>query len=200
MLSWAIAMIACALVLIGYFVPDLQIISTPMITWAIILAGFALLVGVANLLGAHWSKIIQRKRGAVYSIVLIVAFVLTLVVGMINGPSGKGTLWIFENIQLPVEISLLAVLAITLAYASMRLLRRRVNAFSVLFVVTVLIILLGAAPLYMIGNIKSLSTLSAWIANVPALAGARGILLGVALGVIATGLRILMGTDRPYRG
>jgi hypothetical protein len=30
--------------------------------------------------------------------------------------------------------------------------------------------------------------------------GARGILIGVALGTIATGLRILMGVDRPYGG
>ncbi len=31
-------------------------------------------------------------------------------------------------------------------------------------------------------------------------AGARGILLGVALGSVTTGLRILMGVDRPYGG
>jgi hypothetical protein len=37
-----------------------------------------------------------------------------------------------------------------------------------------------------------------WILNVPTLAGVRGILLGVALGTIATGLRILLGADRPY--
>jgi hypothetical protein len=33
---------------------------------------------------------------------------------------------------------------------------------------------------------------------VPTLAGVRGILLGVALGTIATGLRVLMGAERPY--
>jgi len=32
------------------------------------------------------------------------------------------------------------------------------------------------------------------------MAGIRGILMGVALGSIATGLRILMGADRPYGG
>jgi hypothetical protein len=31
-------------------------------------------------------------------------------------------------------------------------------------------------------------------------AGARGILLGVALGSLTTGLRILIGADRPYSG
>ena len=32
------------------------------------------------------------------------------------------------------------------------------------------------------------------------LAGGRGILLGVALGSLVTGLRILFGVDRPYSG
>jgi hypothetical protein len=35
---------------------------------------------------------------------------------------------------------------------------------------------------------------------VVAAAGARGILLGVALGTLTTGLRILFGTDLPYKG
>ena len=30
--------------------------------------------------------------------------------------------------------------------------------------------------------------------------GARGILIGVALGTLTTGLRILFGADRPYGG
>jgi hypothetical protein len=36
------------------------------------------------------------------------------------------------------------------------------------------------------------------ITLVPATAGARGLLLGVALGAIATGLRVFLGFDRPY--
>jgi hypothetical protein len=32
------------------------------------------------------------------------------------------------------------------------------------------------------------------------IAGARGILLGIALGSVTTGLRILLGADRPYSG
>jgi len=80
------------------------------------------------------------------------------------------------------------------------LLRRRTNSFSVIFLVTALVVLLGTAPIYLIGVIPGLSSIRNFIAQVLSVAGARGILLGVALGTIATGLRILMGTDRPYGG
>jgi len=43
-------------------------------------------------------------------------------------------------------------------------------------------------------------SLPSLLAGIPAVAGARGILFGVALGTVATGLRVLMGADRPYGG
>jgi hypothetical protein len=54
-------------------------------------------------------------------------------------------------------------------------------------------------PLFTV-NLPLIGEIRSWIVSVPALGGARGILLGIALGTIATGLRILMGSDRPYGG
>ena len=95
----------------------------------------------------------------------------------------------------------MALLAVTLIYASIRLLRRRLNLFSVVFLVTALFILIGSAPLPLLGNVPILSDLiRPLITQVFATAGVRGILLGVALGTLTTGLRILLGADRPYGG
>jgi hypothetical protein len=96
---------------------------------------------------------------------------------------------------------LLALLAVTLIYASIRLLRRRLNLVSVLFLLTVLLVLISSAPLPFFGNIPILGNLvHPLITQVFATAGVRGILLGVALGTLTTGLRILLGADRPYGG
>jgi hypothetical protein len=95
---------------------------------------------------------------------------------------------------------LLAVLAIVLVFAAARLLTRRPKWYTVLFLVIVLIVLLGSVPLFFLGEIAPLIALRDWLTHVPAVAGARGLLLGVALGTVATGLRILMGVDRPYGG
>jgi hypothetical protein len=116
------------------------------------------------------------------------------------GPTGAASMWIFNNIQLPVESSLAALLVVVLAYACIRLLNRRPNSFSIIFVVTVLAVLAGTAPLLLSEAVPQLGWIRTLIIQIPAVAGARGILLGIALGTLAVSLRILMGVDRPYGG
>lgn len=193
-----IAISAGLLVLIGYFIPGLSFLSDMLLHWAVILAGFALLLGMINLFSTHARRLVQREKNAFYSGVLIVSFLLALVVIGIATPTGDAAMWIFQNIQLPLETSLMAILVVTLSFSAMRLMRRRMGVLPVLFILTVILVLLGTAPLYGYGTIPALSHLKQWIAQVPAMAGGRGLLIGVALGVIATGLRILIGADRPY--
>jgi hypothetical protein len=196
-----IAVIAGIFVLLGYFFPALfSGIQSTLIGWAIILAAFALLLGIFNLALVHWKKITSKQPGRIYSLILLISLILTIVLAGISGPVGGLTLWLFNTFQVPVEISLLAVLAVILVYAGARLLARRPRWNTILFLVTVLLVLLGSVPLLFIGEIAPLSAARAWLAGVPAIAGARGLLLGVALGTVATGIRILMGADRPYGG
>ena len=103
-------------------------------------------------------------------------------------------------IIVPVEASLMALLAVTLLYASIRLLRRRANLMSIIFIATALLMLIGSATLPS-GEVGALNDfLRPWFQHVLAMGGARGILIGVALGTLTTGLRVLIGSDRPYGG
>lgn len=189
------------IVLLGYFIniPILVNLRVIFLQWAVILAAIALIIGVLNLLNVHWKKINSSQSGGFYSTFLILALLATVVAVAIFRPTGSWPMWIFNNIQLPVESSLMALLAVILAYASARMLGRRANLFSIVFIVTALIVLLGTAGLPFL-DLPGLRELRGWIERIPAVAGARGILLGVALGTIATGLRVLMGADRPYGG
>ena len=200
--STAIAIAVGLIVLLGYIIPISILIGLRLflLQWAVILAGVALIIGVANLIGVHWHKIHTRQKGSLYNAILIFALIGTVLVVGGFGPTDYWSMWIFNYIQLPIEASLMAILAVALAYASARLIRRRLNALTVIFLITVVLVFLSATPVLddmfpFLGNF-----LHPWIAAVPATAGARGILLGVALGTVATGLRILMGTDRPYSG
>ena len=196
-----IAVVSGVLVLLGYFFSGvLESIQSVLLGWAIILAAFALLLGIFNLALVHWKKVNAKGANSIYSLVLLVSLGITIIVAGLSGPTGGAALWIFNTFQVPVEVSLLAILAVVLVYSVARLIRRKPRWYTVLFLVTVLVVLLGTVPLFFFGELPLLTSVRGWIAQVPAVAGARGLLLGVALGTVATGLRILLGVDRPYGG
>jgi len=201
-LTTAVAIVSGLIILAGYFysIPLLQSIRSTMLDWSVIVAGVALLVGVANLLGVHWRKFVRRQPKDLYSPFLILAFAITFAAGLWFGPANAVFQQFVLAVQVPVEASLLAVMSVTLLLACMRLLRQRRDMMAVLFILSTVVFLVGASNLLslvlhgpmLIGTMSLLNRLPA--------AGARGILLGVALGTLTTGLRILLGSDRPYNG
>ncbi len=196
--SAAIAIGVGLVILLGYFipVPTLQNVRTTLLDWAVILAAVAAWVGAANLILVHVSRVRSQHESAAFSLVVIVAFVLTVLVGVVLTPANAQFQHVVTSIQMPVEASLMAMLAFTLVYAAVRLLRRRANLLSILFIVAAVIFLILDSGLLPFENVP---VLVSGLVRLP-IAGSRGILLGVALGSLATGIRILLGADRPYSG
>ncbi|MFN8454518.1 MAG: hypothetical protein U0401_07560 [Anaerolineae bacterium] len=171
---------------VGYF----------LVSWAAIVTAFALLLGFANVVSVHWGRIQTQKPGFLYSAVLLLALFGTLIMGMGGGPAAASTQFIFNYILQPLEATFFALLALFMATAAFRAFRVR-NLETFFFVLFAVIVLLGQVPVS-IYLWPEFPVIKDWILNVPTLAGIKGILLGVALGVIATGLRVLIGADRPY--
>jgi hypothetical protein len=192
------------IVLLGYFIqiPLLQHLQALLLGWAVILAGVALLIGIFNLVSVHWGKLrAPSDRGRdPYSAVLLIAFVITLAAGLILTPLHEQYRQVVVSIQAPVEISLLAILAISLAYASLRLFQRRGGYMATIFVASVIFFLVVSSGIFGDPAAGPLSSGFYGTFNRLPIAGARGILFGIALGSITTGLRILLGADRPYSG
>ena len=189
----AIAIVAGLIVLIGYFVPALAGVQSVLLNWAIILAGVAALVGVFNLISVHGDKVRRREKGNIYSAILLISLFASFIFGLALGPDNPNMRLLVSAIIVPVEATLMALLSVTLLYASIRLLRRRTDLMSIVFLLTAVIVL--------IASVSPLSDfIRPWIQQVFALGGARGILIGVALGTLTAGLRVLFGADRPYGG
>jgi len=195
----AIAIGVGIVVLLGYFLQIDLLVNVRIIflEWATILVGVALLIGVVNLFIVHWRKATSDGPNRINSITLLGGLTLTLLVVGWFGPTDPVSVWIFNYIQIPIEASLMALLSVVLIYAGIRLLRRKPNLLTIVFIATAVVILLMSGPLFGI-DIPGMAALRIWIGKVPAVAGARGILLGISLGIVAAGLRILMGADRPY--
>lgn len=187
------------LVLADFFISSdsIDALSLYLIRTASVVAAFALVLGVVNVLTVHLNKVYTRDKGWGYSMLLLGALLFTLGVGFLTGgPASAEMQEIFEIVLFPLEATLFSLLAFFVVTAAYRAFR--VKSFETgLFVIFGILVLLGQVP---VGAMlwEQLPVVKDWVLDVPALAGARGILLGVALGTVATGLRVLLGIDRPY--
>jgi hypothetical protein len=193
----AIAIAAGVLILLGYFLPVFVPVQTLLLNWSIILVGAATLVGIFNLITVHTDKIRRREKTSGYSVLLVIGLVAALLFGMAKQTKIMHVM--MDGIIIPAEAALMGLLTISLLYAAIRLLRRRTDVMSITFLITAALLILGSATLPF-GNIPGVDLVARWVTQVLALGGTRGILIGVSLGALTTGLRVLFGVDRPYGG
>jgi len=191
----AIAIGVGLIVLLDFFftLPLLDAVGFTFREWTIILAAFAVLLGLVNLVLVHLSRIIRHNEPSTgYSVIVLLTAVSVFLIGLLFGLPSEPMNWVFDHLYVPLQGAFFALVAFFLATAAYRALRAR-NLDTTLILVSALIVFLGQAPL-----VSAMTQVREWVLNVPSTAGARGILLGVALGTIATGLRLIVGMDRPY--
>ncbi|MBL8056397.1 MAG: hypothetical protein JNK29_06835 [Anaerolineales bacterium] len=195
--------------LLGYFVAELQPVRAQLLAWGSLLAAVAVLIGALNLARVHTRKIMEQAPGWGYSPFMLLGFLAALAAGAVAwlpGQSGGATTnfasrFLFQNILGAGGAALAALMAFILVFAGYRLLRRPPTLLNVVFLAAAVVALAGllsglaGLPPEAAAGLRDLGT---WLTQVPAVAGARGLMLGIALGIIATGLRLLLAMDRPY--
>lgn len=169
-------------------------LSSLFLQLAMIAVAFTILLGIGNLLGVHLRRIIGRRTGWVYSLVLIISALAVLILWLAGADATN--MLLLESVQVSLEASLAGLVLFALVLGAARMLQRRVSLGGVLFTIVILIVLLGALPL---PEVAPLAVVRAWLMAVPVSAGARGILLGIALATIVTGIRVFIGQDRSFR-
>lgn len=170
-----------------------------------VIAAVALFVGVLNLIAVHMGRFVRSEHGWPYSLIALVTALAVIVLRILD----RADIWpgklkgeqisvrVFESVQVSLESALAALLVFFLVYAAYRLLRRRVTVWNVAFSAVVVIVLLGSIPLK---RTDALADVRDWLIRVPVSAGARGLLIGVGLGTVTVGVRVLIGQDRSFRG
>ena len=161
-----------------------------MIRLVAITVAVTIVVGIANLIYVHLSRV---RRGAIYSIALLASFALTIYWYVAR----QGDTALLEAVQVPIESALAALLFLSMVQGGARVLQKRADIWGLLFVTVLVIVLLGTVPIATLDPVREWSD---WLMQLPVSAGARAILLGIALGTVVTGVRVLLGLDRSYRG
>jgi hypothetical protein len=220
-----IASASGVVMIVAFFVPRIEWLRETAFGWFNILAAIAFILGGGNLLKLHLKKISDRQLGWGFSAVTVAAFLITLGVGLLkvgvppssNSPDvpwsgefnapGSAIAWLYAYTMAPITATMFSLLAFFVASAAFRAFRAK-NLEATLLLVTAFIVLLGRSygghlltgwfpeawqPVSLVG-------LTSIIMDVFNTAGQRAIMIGVALGLIATSLRIILGVDRSFLG
>ncbi len=197
-LPTVVAMLAAILVLLGYLLPVelfAMLRDVILLRWAVVVAAFALFLAYCSLLGVHFLRMTSAGKKKVASLLIILSALGTLILVVVQGVEGVWTRQVLNAVLIPGESALLALTAVTLIVAGMRVLRARRTVGAIVFVVAAAIILLTTIAYSVYPSV--LAVLRQGVDTL-ATAGMRGLVIGVALGVTLTGLRVLLGIDRPY--
>lgn len=189
------ALSGSVVLLLLFFQPVAGAYLALVLNWAIIVASVALLVAIASLLVTHIRFIAVGRRGFIYSFVLITAFTATFLIGIFRGVENPGYLNWIAAFQKPLEISLLGLIALLMMSAAVKLFRvRGWSVLTVSFAISALLFLFLNLGLSDWGGNQIFSTLIAAFLRLPVI-GARGLLIGVALGALLVGFRVLIGQE-----
>ncbi len=200
--------------ILSFFVPH-HLVSVPadfLQTCAVIVVAFGYVLGGANVLRVNLDGISRREPGWPYKVVLVVSLLATVAFGIVDGIRHRGSFpvegtpskWIYDNLYATMSATMFSLLAFFIASAAFRAFRIRTLEAGLL-AVAALIVMLGRVPL---GDLATawlpewlrLGSLQQWIMDVPQNAAKRAILIGAALGIMATGLRVILGIERSYLG
>lgn len=207
--------------LLTYFLPGLVFVRLLLVEVAIIVVAFGMLLGAGNVLSVHLTQV-SRGPSRFFSFILVASFLIVFMVSFVfeggadlaskfvagrmvqdaphitqQGIAGPVMVGVYQHVLIPTQSALAALLPFLLAFAAYRTLRIRTaasRAGAIIFLSAAILGLLGQVWLL---NQSFLGVIREWIVSVLAMAGMRGILLGVAIGITATALRVLIGADRP---
>ena len=197
----AICFIFGIFTLLQYFSshPTLTAMYAEILDWMQIIFVFTLLVGVLALMKQHTVKIGRQQKNWPYSILTLAGIVIMAFLGFAYGTDwGSPFLWIFMNVQVPMQSTMFALIAFYVASAAYRGFRFR-NKEATVLLITAMIVMLGRVPLgHQISDI--IPQTAQWIIDNPSVAAKRGILIGIGLGSITTALRVILGIERSYLG
>lgn len=206
-----------AIYIVTFFIPATRMVETVATDWILIIQAFAIWLGALNLLKLSLLKVASPKPGRSYAGIVVVSFLATAVAGMAPMLKGEHFLgdhdylaegsafeWIYNSVFTPLNATMFALLAFFVASASYRAFRAR-NREATLLLSAACVLMLGRVPLgdAITGFLPEGWTLSAWadvIMNYPVLAGQRAIMIGIALGIISTALRLVLGIERSHVG
>jgi len=166
-------------------------------TWGVIIAAFTMGLGVTTLVDNNLRIIRRRGRNWPYYLYSLILMCVMIVTGLMP-PMTKHFvfLWLYNNAFSRLAQAMYSILAFFITTATFRAFRATTFASACVLVAGIFVIL-TLAP---IGAAISpvIPVIGTWVQNVPNLAGMRAIVIGVGIGIVALGVRTILGYERGH--
>ncbi len=189
------------IMVLHFFIPHqpVKFLGDNLQEWYMIVASAAIFLGALNLMHVHLRKIKLKLKNWKYSPITIIGFLLMLVTGLIYGVTeGKPFDFMFMNLVAPMGATMFSLLAFFVASAAFRAFRAS-NWRATLLLTSAFVVMLGQVPIgAMIWDKIPLAKV--WLMTIPNTAGQRAVMIGAAMGVVSTSLRMIFGIERSYLG
>jgi hypothetical protein len=201
-----LAFVAAMIPVVAFFIGTdaVQKLNTDFDSWLIIVAGFALPLGVVSFLMHHFTRIRRQHTRWPSSVISVGSFAVMALLGLFHGVGERpdGSLypftWLFQHMFNPLSATMFSLLAFMVASAAFRAFRIR-SVEAGLLMVSAVVVMLGRVPLGAFIH-PVLPAVSDWIMQWPNTAAQRGIMIGAALGAASLSIRVILGIERPYMG
>lgn len=165
------------------------------LNWLIILSSFALLVAIASLVVNHLGFIVKARKGFLYSIVMLLAFFATIILGIYLGVDNPDFLKGVAALLVPMQTVLMALIALVLMSAAIKIFRQRGwSILTVSFALSALLFLILNLGFFRFDSNPALKSFIGVLQGLPMI-GARGLLIGISLGALIMALRVLFGQE-----
>lgn len=203
----------CGLAIVWAFFspePASRAVNDELLAWGTVFFSVAFLLGISNLIRISLKQIATGHPDRVYKALLLIVLLGYILIGVaeIHGwfgiPEGEQFRrdWIYNRVFKPLQATMFSLLAFYIASAAFRAFRARSLEAT---------LLLTAGALVMIGQVpippfipgaewigETSVRLQAFLMAYINAAGQKAIIMGAALGTLATGLRIVLGIERSY--
>ena len=197
--------------IISHFIPPFNVLKDLFEDWFFIIAAFAIYLGVLNLLRVNADKVYKKQHDWPFGVVVIMGFLIVTIAGLFFSGGreeflepGTSFYYLYIHVYYPLSATMFALLAFFVASASYRAFRAR-NVEATMLLVAAFILMLGRVLIsdWISGWLPigyQLGDLADWVMDYPQTAGQKAIMIGIALGVVSSALRVILGLERTYMG
>lgn len=170
-------------------------ISGELISWAITIWTFSYLIGIFSMFRNRAEAIIKRTEGWQYGLILYISFFILL--GLAILPHESGYNWAILNVYTPIRLSIRLAGLINMVFLYRGARARSLDASLILIVVGALILGKSAIGPVLIPWVVDLANFFNGAPNVGVM---RAITIGMAIGLLTTFIRALLGLEKTYMG